>query len=79
MQYRHQLALGVVAGLLATVAVGPFLERIVQVVLDPPPQHLELVLLGITDETLGRHLWALGLAVGSWLLMRGVAGRSKTY
>jgi hypothetical protein len=69
---RHRLLAGLALAVVLVAALGAPVVSLVQVIRDPPPQHPELVLLGILGEAIDRLVWGLGAAAGMVALLIGI-------
>src|SRR5262245_11159531 len=59
---RELLLLAVTVGLLWVITLWPLVVDVIQVVRTPPPQHPELVVIGIIGDAFERLLWIVGAA-----------------
>jgi len=59
---RDLLVFAVTAGLVSAITLAPLVTEVVQVVRTPPPQHPELVVVGIVGDALERLAWSVGVA-----------------
>jgi uncharacterized membrane protein len=72
---RDLLVLAIAAGLVSVVTLGPLVAELIQIVCTPP-QHPELVVMGIVGDALERLVWSVGVAAVV-LVLRVVASRIR--
>jgi len=60
---RDRLVLGALAVLVLVTALGPSVVAVMRIIRDPPPEHTDLIILGLAGKTISRLMWTLGVAV----------------
>jgi hypothetical protein len=59
---RDRLVLEVLAVLVLVTVLGPFAVAVSRIIRDPPPEHMDLMILGLAAEAINRLMWSLGVA-----------------
>ena len=76
---RRRDVIAVLALLVLLAAIGPLVVGVVQIIREPPPEHVGLAVLGIVGDAFDRMLWSLGIAGVLLILLETVFAAIRSF